>query len=352
LNRPKEQADDWMWIIDHTMMVGERKCLIILAIRQSAWNAKDRVLSHEDVDIIDLQPVTESTGEVVYRQMEAATVKTGVPRAICSDDGRDLHRGIALFREAHPATVWMYDVKHKTAILLKHDLENDASWQEFVGQVNRFKQRVSVTPLACLLPPQLRGKARYMSVDVLVDWAEKHLPLLDRPDVLVQFGLGAAIVEEKLGWLRGYCSQIRRWREMLDVIETTEHYVRHQGIHRKAADELAALLPKPISKAACTLRQELLAFVQEEAQQARKGERLLGSSEVLESVIGKYKCVAGERGQHGLTGMVLSIGALVGHVTVGTVQAALVDVPNQDVWDWCQTHRLQPLVLVNLRSLG
>jgi len=82
----------------------------------------------------------------------------------------------------------------------------------------------------------------------------------------------------------------------------------------------------------------LLAFVQEEAQQARKGERLLGSSEVLESVIGKYKCVAGERGQHGLTGMVLSIGALVGHVTVEAVQAALVDVPNQDVWDWCQTH--------------
>jgi len=338
LNRPKERANDWMWIIDHTMMVGDRKCLIILAIRQSAWNAKNRVLSHEDVDIIDLQPVTESTGQVVYRQMEAATVKTGVPRAICSDDGRDLHRGIALFREAHPATVWMYDVKHKTAILLKHDLENDASWQEFVGQVNRFKQRVSVTPLACLLPPQQRGKARYMSVDVLVDWAEKHLPLLDRPDVLVQIGLDAATVEKKLGWLREYCPQIRRWREMLDVIETTEHYVRHQGIHRKAADELAALLPKPISEAACSLRRELLAFVQEEAQQARKGERLLGSSEVLESVIGKYKCVAGERGQHGLTGMVLSIGALVGHVTVEAVQAALVDVPNQDVWDWCQTH--------------
>jgi hypothetical protein len=64
----------------------------------------------------------------------------------------------------------------------------------------------------------------------------------------------------------------------------------------------------------------------------------LGSSEVLESIIGKFKCVAGERGQHGLTGMVLSIGALVGHVTVGAVQAALAEVPNQDVWNWCQTH--------------
>jgi hypothetical protein len=338
LNRLKEQADDWMWILDHTMQLGERKCLIIVAIRQSAWDAEERVLSHEDMELIDLQPVTESTGEVVCRQLEAATVKTGVPRAIISDDGRDLHRGIALFREAHPTTAWIYDIKHKTACLLKHDLENDAGWQEFVGEVNRFKQRVSVTPLACLLPPQLRGKARYMSVDVLVDWAEKHLPLLDRPDVLNLFGLDLAIVEKKLGWLREYSGQIRRWREMLDVIETTEHYVRHQGVHRKAADELAVLLPKPRSEAARSLRQRLLTFVREEAQQTRRGERLLGSSEVLESIIGKFKCVAGERGQHGLTGMVLSIGALVGHVTVGAVQTALAKVPTQDVWNWCQAH--------------
>ena len=338
LNRPKELADDWMWIIDHTMQLGERKCLIIVGLRQSAWNAEDRCLSHEDVQLIDLVPVTESTGEVVYRQLEAATAKTGVPRAIISDDGRDLHKGINLFREAHPSTGWMYDIKHKTACLLKHALEKDASWQEFVGEMNRFKQRVSVTPLACLLPPQLRGKARYMNVDVLVDWAEKSLTLLDRPDVLVQVRLDVAVVKEKLGWLREYGPHVRRWREILKVMETTEHYVRHQGIHRRAAEELAVLLPKPRSEPARSLREQLLEFVQEEARQTRKGERLLGASEVLESIIGKFKCVAGERGQHGLTGMVLSIGALVGHVTVEAVQAALTEVPNRDVWNWCQTH--------------
>ena len=253
LNRGKVQAEDWMWILDHTMQLGEWKCLIIVGIRQSAWDAKDRILSHEDVDVIDVQPVTESTGEVVFRQMEAAAEKTGVPRVICSDDGRDLHRGIAMFREAHPSTVWAYDIKHKTACLLKHDLEKDAAWQEFVGAVNRFKQQVSMTPLACLLPPQLRGKARYMSVDVLVEWAEKHLALLDRPAVLTAMGVSVAVVEQKLGWLRQHCGAIRRWREMLHVIETTEHYVRHEGIHRKAADELSALLPKPESEAALRL---------------------------------------------------------------------------------------------------
>jgi len=338
LQAPQEQAEDWMWIVDHTMQLGEWKCLIIVGLRQSAWDAQDRCLSHEDVQLIDLQPVTKSTGEVVYQQLEAATAKTGVPRAIVSDDGRDLHKGINQFLQAHASTVWMYDIKHKTACLLKHAFEKDASWQAFIREVNLFKQRVSVTPLACLLPPQQRGKARYLNIDVLVDWAENKLAVLDNPEVQAASGLDSMAVEEKLGWLRGFGPQVRQWREVMEVIECAEHYVRHRGIHRKAGEEMAALLPNPTCEMASQLRRRLLEFIEAEDQQAGDGECLLGSSEVLESIIGKFKCLAGERGHHGLTGMVLSIGALVGRVTVGTVEAALEQVTCQDAWDWCRSH--------------
>jgi len=338
LSRPKERAADWMWIIDHTMQLGERKCLIIVGVRQSAWDAKDRVLGHEDVQLIDLVPVTESNGKVVYKQLQAAAAKTGVPRAITSDNGPDLHRGIALFRQKHAGTAWLYDIKHKTACLLKHALERDAAWQTFVTQVQRCKQQVSLTPLAGLAPPQQRSKARYMNVDVLVTWAREHLPLLDRPKAIRQAGLKRREVEAKLGWLRKYVLPLRRWGEMLAVIGTVEHYVRHEGLHRQAADELATLLPKPLTPAAQRLRKELLEFVAAQGQQAREEERLLGSSEVLESIIGKFKHVAGERGQHGLTGMVLSIGALVGNLAVTTVQTAMTQITTPAVWNWCRAH--------------
>ena len=44
-----------------------------------------------------------------------------------------------MFRKAHPTTAWLYDIKHKTACLLKHALEGDASWQAFVEKAHRFK---------------------------------------------------------------------------------------------------------------------------------------------------------------------------------------------------------------------
>jgi hypothetical protein len=338
LSRPKAQADDWMWIMDHTMQLGERKCLIVVGIRQSAWNAEDRLLSHEDVELIDLVPVTESNGKVVYRQLKAAATKTGVPRAIISDHGGDLHAGIERFRKAHPATAWLYDIKHKTACLLKHALEHDASWQAFVAKVHRFKQQVSLTPLAALAPPQQRSKARYMNVDVLVDWARESLLALDRPQAMRKAGLDVRRVKEKLGWLRQFASPVRRWGEMLAVIGVAEHYVRHEGIHAKATEELAVVLPKSAIPAAQRLRKQLLEFIAVESRQAREDERLLGSSEVLESIIGKFKHVAGERGQHGLTGMVLSIGALVGNQAVATVQAAMTEITTPEVWNWCRLH--------------
>jgi hypothetical protein len=338
LSRPKVQADDWIWIMDHTMQLGERKCLIVVGLRQSAWNAKQRVLSHEDVELIDPVPVTESNGKVVYRQLKAAAAKTGVPRAIVSDHGSDLHAGIEQFRQAHPTTAWLYDVKHKTACLLKHALEQDASWQVFVEKVHRFKQQVSLTPLAALAPPQQRSKARYMNVDVLVDWAQESLRALDHPQAVRKAGLDARQLAEKLGWLRNFAAQVRRWGEMLSVIGAAEHYVRHEGIHAKAAEEMAAALPKSAIPAVKRIRKQLLEFIAVEGQQARESERLLGSSEVLESIIGKFKHVAGERGQHGLTGMVLSIGALVGNPAVATEQAAMTQTTTHEVWNWCRLH--------------
>jgi len=311
----------------------------VVGIRQSTWEQLDsRVLSHEDVTVIDLQPVTESNGKVVYQQLESAAAQTGDPRAIISDQGSDLHAGIARFREEHPGTVWLYDIKHKTACLLKRVLERDGSWRKFVEQVDRFKRQVAQTQWAGLAPPQQRSKARYMNVEVLLDWAEKHLNLLHSRKAIRMAGLKPGPLEAKLGWLRKFAPQIGRWREMLALIEATEHYVRHEGIHAHAHEELAAVLPKATAPRVRQLRKQLLDFIQEEAQLARDGERLLGTSEVLESIIGRYKYIAGERGQHGMTGMVLSVAAMVGSQMIDTVAAALTEITNQDVWRWCRAH--------------
>jgi hypothetical protein len=155
--------------------------LVILGVRLSALPAPGRCLRHEDVEPIALYPVQTSTGEVVYPQLTTAMAHRGVPREILSDGGSDLQAGIAQFQQAHPKTQASYDIKHKTALVLKHELAEDPVWKAFIRQVAQTKQRVQQTSVAFLAPPAQRRKARSMKVDILIRWGTKVLAYLAQP---------------------------------------------------------------------------------------------------------------------------------------------------------------------------
>jgi len=119
LTREKEKADDWIWIVDHTVQWGKEKCLAILGIRQSELPKADTILYLEDMEPLALFPVTTSNGEVVYRQLEDTILKTGVPREIISDHGSDVKTGIEKFCDVHPETCFIYDIKQTCLSLLQ-----------------------------------------------------------------------------------------------------------------------------------------------------------------------------------------------------------------------------------------
>ena len=56
LMRTKTIADDWCWIMDHTIQLGKTKCLLMLGIRLSELT-KGRSLQYQDLKPIDFLPV-------------------------------------------------------------------------------------------------------------------------------------------------------------------------------------------------------------------------------------------------------------------------------------------------------
>ncbi|MBI2477850.1 MAG: hypothetical protein HYV60_04160 [Planctomycetia bacterium] len=86
------------------------------------------------------------------------------------------------------------------------------------------------------------------------------------------------------------------------------------------------------------LREKLLEFTKEQVSRVSQGSRFPGSSEVLESIIGKYKTMQGERGQFGVTGMLLSIGAFVGRLTVDCIGTALTTINGAALKEWEKTN--------------
>lgn len=333
LTRPLTVAPDWVWFIDHSVQIGRCKCLVILGIRLSVY-PWGRPLVYADLEPIAVVPMERATKESVQECLETAVSRTGVPRAIVDDHGADLHGGVKLFQQRHSGTAEVYDVKHKAACLLRARLEPDPTWQSFCTQVGKTKFALQQTELAPLTPPSQRSKARFMNLDTLVQWAVKTLAVLDRPA-----GLPAQIspsrLLDKLGWLSDYREKLEQWSADLAVIEHTLEFTRKNGVFAGAAEILGHRLPPPHAPGG-VLATQLVEFVKAQSSASAPHEQLPASTELLESCFGKLKYLEQEQSKSGFTGLVLSLGAIVGPLTLERVQDALEHCRVKDVLNWCR----------------
>jgi hypothetical protein len=335
LRRPKVIANDWAWLIDHSVQIGQCKTLVILGVRLSEL-PEGRPLCHQDMEPIALVPMTGATKQTVAACLENAVAQTGVPRVILDDHGADLHGGVEIFRTEHPETSEIYDVKHKAACLLKARLEGDGRWKQYASQLGQTKFTVQQTELAFLTPPSQRSKARFMNLGVLVQWGSKTLALVDNPSRLEPLGVSVERVQAKLGWLREFRAELADWSACQEVIDLVLDFVRRQGLYLGAGFALARALPARPGVAGA-LREELIDFVRGEALKARFGERLPGTTEVLESCFGKLKALEDGQSKSGFTGLVLSLGAMVSRWSAESLSEALDHCRVSDVIRWCRT---------------
>lgn len=114
---------------------------------------------------------------------------------------------------------------------------------------------------------------------------------------------------------------------------------RHSGLSMDSESELREHLSQvPPELYDETVATELGTFVRESSVAAGPGECLVGSTEVLESLFGKWKTLERQESQSGITGLILSLGALLGTWPVSRIQAALEATPVKHVVRWCQVN--------------
>ncbi|MGA2253311.1 MAG: hypothetical protein ABSG53_01510 [Thermoguttaceae bacterium] len=263
LTEPKPIAADWAYMVDHTVQIGQEKCLVIYGVRLSQLRWDGSGVQHEELQIVALMPMSHSNRQRVCAELEAATKRTGVPREIVSDGGTDIKGGVEDFRQRHPETAWIYDAAHKGACLLQHRWERDLRWSAFLGQVGRTKAQVQQTELAYLAAPSVRPKSRYMNVGPVLRWARLMLNILDRPPAA---GEDRQRMEQKLGWLREYREALGEWLPQYEAVQMVVRWVRRHGTYQGIGEDLARSSDTVASTAAsCELAEEFRAFVAEQS---------------------------------------------------------------------------------------
>lgn len=339
LTRPLEVAEDWAWLADHSVQIGQDKCLAIVAIRLRDLPKRGTCLEHKDMHLVALEPRSSWNGVEVDQALERAVSRTGVPRVIVTDHGADLLGGVRLFQERHQATADLYDMKHKAACLLKQRLAKDARWAEFQKQLGQTRCAVRQTEVAFMGPPAPKEKARYMNLQPQVQWAENVLEILPEPLGKILEWASRERIEEKYGWLREFDAAIAEWSQWHQVVNIAVGHVNRQGISRTTAKELYREMPRSLAHASTKLLvKDLLGFVRDQGKQAKPDERFPGGTEVLESCFGKMKQLEKQQARGGFTTLLVSFGAMMADTTSKVIGAALEQSRTKDVYRWCKEH--------------
>ena len=334
LREPLVPATDWVYIIDHSIQIGPLKLCLILGVRLSELPTPRRPLRHSDMRLLALIPTEQSNGPIVRKQLEITSKRTGIPRQIVSDHGSDIKTGGELFVADHPETSLVYDAAHHGAIVLKRRFQRDDRWAAFIARLAQTKSRVQQTSDAFLMSPGLRPKARYMNLASLLRWCRRILELLERGTA------GGRVTERtqaRYGWMEEFRAVIGDWCRWEDTVRNSVEFIRVQGFFPNCEADLAArLTARPSAVRHRRLESELITFARQQSESARPGDRLIGSSEVEESVFGKLKALEGDQSRSGFTRYVLSLGALVGDWTPQRIKEALENTPVKAVRDWCK----------------
>jgi len=131
---------------------------------------------------------------------------------------------------------------------------------------------------------------------------------------------------------------IESWVEMVMVFELIEKFMNIHNLQSNSYEKFHELhgdkLLKIKTAKARGFATKVLSFIKEQQSVCNEDERLLHSSQLIESLFGKFKSLEKEQSRSSFTSLILSIGAVVSKTTSDVLKRALETVNVNMINKW------------------
>ena len=277
-----------IWMIDISIGLGIGKILAVVAVDAQHHALAPGALALDRVHCLGVAVAESWTGETIAALLGRLIAPLGRPAAYLKDGGGDLRKAIALLEEQGLGSPCIDDMSHAVAAMLKRYSHDHPAFETFVSACGRVSGHLKQTLLACLAPPTVRTKARFMNVHRLFTWADRVLHLSPS---------GGAKTGSTLGKLRACLDQlptckalITRFRGDASGLLACQKIVKVKGLSHATLAQCEPLLATMPSAA---LRRECRAYLAYQLETATTlGLDHLGlpiSSDAIESLFGVAK---------------------------------------------------------------
>lgn len=281
-----------IWMIDLSIGLGTGKILAVLAFDAHHHQLHPGALGLAQVHCLGVSVAASWTGEAIAAVLKRLIAVMGRPAAYLKDRGSELSKAVDLLAQENLASACIDDISHAAASMLKRAYQNHPDFEAFLSACGRVSGHFKQTILACLAPPNVRTKARFMNVHRLFTWADRVLKL--SPAGGAKAGSILARLRAHLDRLPQCKALIKRFRADAQGFMGCEKILKTKGL---TPQTLAACEPLIDTIASVAVRQEFRAYLELQLETAKElGLDRVGlpiSSDSIESLFGVAK-------QHGV----------------------------------------------------
>ena len=277
-----------IWMIALSIGLGTGKILAVLALDAYHYQLFNGAPSLEHVHCLGVSVAESWTGETIAVVLRRLIAQMGRPAAYLKDGGSELQKAVDGLEERGLASPCIDDISHAAACMLRRYYQHHPAFERFLSACGRVSGKLKHTLLACLAPPTVRTKARFMHVHRLFTWAEQLLQL--SPAGGAKAGSILARLRACLDELPACKALIKRFRGDAQGLLACQKILKTKGL---CHDTLAQCEPLLETMPTAAVRQEFRAYLEVQLETAKTlGLDHVGlpiSSDTIESLFGVAK---------------------------------------------------------------
>lgn len=288
---PAERApfsNGLIWMIDASIALGTGKILTVLALDAHHHQLMPDAPGFQNVRCIAVSVADSWTGETVAALLKRLIAVMGPPTAYLKDGGSDLDKAMRILAEQKLGSPSIDDISHVIANILKYWYGDHPMFETFVSACGRVSGKVKQTILACLAPPKVHTKARFMNIHRLIAWAEKLLKL--SPPGGAKIGSTLSKLRACLDRLPSCKTFIKQFQADAGPLLACQKILKTKGLSRTTLEQCKPIITTIPS---CGVRRDFLAYLHNQLHTATVlGLEQIGmpiSSDQIESLFGLAK---------------------------------------------------------------
>lgn len=334
---------DYAQIIDESMMIGSEKLLLTLGVPAAH---QGRPLNYSDINVLNIAVASSWNGEKIGAQIKAASEKVGHdPLYIISDNASVMSKGIRCTGIAHQR-----DISHSLGMYLERIYKNEADFKQYLKLMTEPKFKLNMKKIAYLLPPTQRTVARFMNLSEWVKWSSKILDSYHRLSkeerkIFSFVPLNASLIDEL--------------SEAIKCVNTIESICKVKGFSKETINECKQAVKKHLfsgNTRQIKLGESIFKFLKEEETIIKQNITQNNSSDIIESLFGKFKARKSFNKLNGVTPFILflPIYAKLSRTQQNEMfdfKGALENKRMKNLWDWRKENLTQNLAQLRTNCL-